>query len=95
MNQVLEVWKRVFKNWKYSALALIVAFLFYFLNGFFLNIKNAFTTYILLGPLGTARLLFIASLLFYQQVNALTTIGVIALSIFFGVFISLILRDYL
>lgn len=90
MSQVLKVWKRIFKNPRYVLLALIIAFLFYLLNGFFLNVKNAFTTYLLLGPLGTAKLLFLASVLFHQQVNSLTLIAVIALSLLFGIFISLL-----
>ncbi len=90
MNQVLSVWQRVFKNWKYSLLALVVAFLFYMLNGFFLNIKNAFTTFSLLGFGGTLKLLFISSILFYQEVNTITALTVISLSLIFGIFISLL-----
>lgn len=94
LNEVLKVWKNVFANFRYLILALFTAFLFYLLNGLFLNIKNFFTTFELLGELGALKLVLISSFYFVNEINLANAIGIIFLSLFFGVFISLLVYRF-
>ena len=39
-KNVFVVWDRIFRNFRYVVLALVVAFVFYMLNGLILNFRN-------------------------------------------------------
>jgi len=89
-KDILHVWKTVFGKAKYILLLLIVAFLFYLLNGFIVNIINIKSFYNSLGLISTIKILFITSINFANQVTPLAAIGTIILSIFLGALVSLL-----
>lgn len=90
VKEVLTVWGRVFRNWNYVLLMLIVGFVFYMFNGVILNIQNIGSVYGLLGLFGTAKFLFASSLRFFESVTTFNAVSVFLLSVFVGVLISLL-----
>ena len=93
-GEVLHVWKKVFRNWRYVVLLLIVGFVFYLINGVILNIPNILSVYGVLGFFGTMQFLFFASLNFISTVTVFNAVGVLILSVFVGALISLLVYRF-
>ncbi|MFB6226646.1 MAG: hypothetical protein ABEJ02_04810 [Candidatus Paceibacteria bacterium] len=89
IKEASKTWKKVFGNWKYVILTLVVAFIFYALNGLMLNVNNLGSS----GGLG-----FFGSIIFFKtlflgfssQVKLHTFISIIAISLLIGALFSLI-----
>jgi len=94
MIKSLEVSKRVFKNWRYTALVLIVALAFYLINGLIVNIPNFKSFYKLFGAIGAAKLLISLAFQFHNRVLPFSLVTIIILGILIGVLISLLTYRY-
>lgn len=90
MIKSLEVLKKVFKNWKYTVLVLIVALAFYLINGFIVNIPNFKSFYKLFGAIGAIKLLISLAFQFYNRVLPFALVTTIILGILIGILISLL-----
>ena len=87
---LLSVWKKVFSNWKYLALTIVIALSFYSLNVFISDYKSFVSLYSKLGLLGSIKLFFTFFIGFKSTTFTAVFISLIALSILLGMLFSLI-----
>lgn len=92
--EVTRVWKKVFTQKKYFLVLVIVAAVFYFLNGLILFLPNIKTFYSQIGLLSSLRLIALASLDYSDNISFLSFGGIILLSLIIGVFISLLVYRF-
>ncbi len=86
LYDVFRIWKIVFSEWKYSLLALVVAFSFYLLNAMIAQWKNLLSVgFVNIDILFTG---------FYFLVTKTSFASVIILSILTGMLVSLIFFQY-
>ena len=90
-NQMLETWRKTFGNWKYLALTLFIAILFYSLNVLILNWKSLMAFYPSFGFLGSLKFFFTLALGFKDLIKFHSFISLIIISILFGILLSLII----
>ncbi|MCH8945952.1 MAG: hypothetical protein IIA85_03450 [Nanoarchaeota archaeon] len=89
-KELFSVWKKVFSNWKYLALTVIIALAFYSLNVFISDYKSIISFYSQVGFFGSIKLFF-AFLVGFRSTTFLNVfITLIILSIFLGILFSLI-----
>ncbi len=81
---------RLFSRGKYTLIALISMFAFFLLNGLMLNISNFVSFYNALGFFRAVGTMFVLSLEFFNRVETVYFTGVVLMSFFVGVFISLL-----
>jgi len=89
-KSLLSVWKKVFSNWRYIALTIIIALGFYSLNVFISDYKSFVSLYSKLGLLGSIKLFFNFFVGFKSTTFLYVFISLIALSILLGMLFSLI-----
>jgi len=87
---LFSVWKKVFSNWKYVALTIIIALVFYSLNVFIASYGSLISLYSKLGFLGSIKLFFDFFIGFKSTTFTAVFISLIALSILLGMLFSLI-----
>ena len=90
IKENFNFWKRVFLNFKYSLLAIIIAILFYAFNVFIANYKTLISFSSYLGFFGTIKFFFILMLGFKNLIIFSSFISLILISLLFGIFFSLI-----
>ncbi len=90
IKENLNFWKRVFGNFKYLLLAIIIAILFYALNVFIANYKTLINFYPSLGLLGTIKFFFTLMFGFYNLILFSSFISLIIISLLLGILFSLI-----
>ena len=90
VKEFFSVWKKVFSYWKYLALTIIIALVFYSLNVFIASYNSLISLYSQLGFLGSIKL-FLNFLIGFKSTTFLSVfISLIVLSIFLGLLFSLI-----
>jgi|SRR3989344_4675692 len=90
LKQMLDGWKKIFGNWKYLALTLFIAVLFYSLNVFISNWKSLIEFYPSFGFFGILKFFFTLALGFKNLIKFHSFISLIMISILFGMLFSLI-----
>lgn len=90
MNQIFQTWKNVFGNWRYSALAIVVAVLFYLLNVLITNWETIYDFHKSNGFIMAYNILFQLAIGFYSTVKLDAFIPLVIVSILFGLFFSLL-----
>src|SRR3989338_8552715 len=93
-KEVLTVWKRVFRNWLYIALVLVIAFIFYLLNGLIINIPNIKSFYQLFGFFGGTKFLFTLAIRFIERITLFGSVTTIILSMMIGIFFTLLVYRF-
>ena len=88
-KELFSVWKKVFSNWKYITLAVIIALIFYSFNVFIANFSSLISFY-QLGFFGSIKLFFAFFVGFRSTTFLNVFITLIILSIFLGILFSLI-----
>jgi hypothetical protein len=91
VNRVIKHWGRVFMDYRYVVLALVVAVLFYSLNVLISQWKSLITFYSGFGFIGTFKFFFILIWGFGNSLLLHSYISLIVISILIGVLFSLIL----
>ena len=86
----LFVWKKVFGNPKYLALAILVVFLFYELNVFLTNWTSIFQFYSTFGFLEGSKFLWNLSVGFKETLERHSIISLGVISLMIGILVSLI-----
>lgn len=89
-GNIFYVWKKVFGNWRYFLLVIIIAFLFYEFNVLISSWKTIVSFYSSLGFFGVIKLIFILSWGFGGTILYHSYISLIIISLMFGVLFSLI-----
>ena len=90
LKEILEVWSRVFREWKYMILLIVVGFVFYLVNGLIVSLGNVSSIYGLLGFFGTLKFLISSAFYLAKGVSVYGAIGTIILSLLIGMMISLL-----
>ncbi len=90
MRHELTFWKRVFSNWEYTFLALVVAFLFYALNVFIANFSSLLDFSSNLGFFGTIKFFLSLIIGFKEIIKASSYYSLIIISLMLGMLFSLI-----
>jgi hypothetical protein len=88
-KKIIHVWKTVFSDWKYSALALTIAAAFFVLN---VMIQNWQTLWFFLRSVGVLQFFNILAALtlgFRHTTTTTSFISIILIALMFGMFISL------
>lgn len=92
--EVTHLWKKVFTKGKYALILLVVAFIFYFLNGLILFVPSIKSFYSQLGLLTAIKLVSKSSLNYASSIAPLTFIAIVVLSLIIGMFISLLVYRF-
>ena len=87
---MLNLWKRVYSNWKYSLSFVIIAVTFFVLNVVIKNFSAIISNYSLFGFLGILKFIWILSLGFKQTTTTGSFVTLIIISIFLGMLFTLI-----
>ncbi len=90
MKNQLTLWKRVFSNWNYLILGIIIALLFYSLNVIIADYKTLFSFYSSLGFLGTINFFFSLLIGFKETIKMSSYISLLVISLLLGMLTSLI-----
>ena len=90
VKELFSVWKKVFSNWRYVALTIIIALVFYSLNIIIKSYDSLISLYSQLGFLGSIKLFFDFFIGFKSTTFLSVFISLIILSIFIGLLFSLI-----
>jgi len=88
--EITKVWKKVYSNWKYVVLTLVVAFVFYSINATINNWGILSSVYPTLGTMGTLKLFFILTWGFGETIKLHSYVSLVIVSILFGFLFSLI-----
>ncbi|MAG27334.1 hypothetical protein CMI47_17510 [Candidatus Pacearchaeota archaeon] len=88
--EVVGVWKKVFGNLKYLALALLVGLIFYGFNVLVVNYQSLIGFYSSLGFLGILKLIFNLSVGFAGTVELHSFVSLVIISLMFGMLFSLL-----
>lgn len=94
LNESLKVWKRIFSDKKYFFLVILIAAIFYFISGFFLNVNNIPAAYSLFGFFGAVKFIFISSILFHTALESLNFYTIIFLSLLVGFLFSILIYRF-
>ena len=91
LREIVDVWKKLFSNWKYLGLLIIVAFSFYSFNVLLnsWNTINAF--YANTGFIQTLKFFFILFFGFYNVIKLHSYISLLIISVLFGILFSLLI----
>lgn len=90
LKEERKIWKNVFSNWRYMVLTIVVAFIFFVLNGIILNVNNLSSISSGLDFLGSIKIFSTILLGFGSRVAVHTFISTILISLLIGVLFSLI-----
>ncbi len=90
MKNEIRYWKRVFRDFRYSVFALIVAVLFYALNVFIANFRTLVDFYSSLGFLGSLNFFFSLMIGFKEVIRVSSFISLIVISLTLGMLFGLI-----
>ena len=91
MKKSIKVWKKIFGNWKYSAIAIGVFLLFYSFNvvtNSFLSLKSFYESY---GILTTLKFFKIISLNFYSTIKLHSFVSLLIVGALIGVLSSMMI----
>ena len=91
MAGVIDVWRIVFGNWRYSLLAVVIAMLFYLINVLISNFKTIIGFYSLLGFLGSIKFFFNLAIGFKNLIILSSFISLIIISVLLGLSLSLLI----
>lgn len=94
MNKIMRVlrfWKNVFKDWRYTIWAVVIALVFYLINVFIVEFSNLLRLYSSLGFFGIVEFFFNSAYWFVNSIPIGSYIMLIIISILFGMFISILL----
>ena len=94
IKRALFFWKKVFGNWRYSLLALFIAFLFYSLNVLIGNFRSVISYYSSFGFLGTIKFFFVLAKGFVHVIPSTSVASLILISFLFGILFSLVLYRF-
>lgn len=89
MKNEIGYWKRVFRDFRYSVFALIVAVLFYALNVFIANFRTLADFYPPLGLFGSLNFFFSLMIGFKDVIRVSSFISLIVISLMLGMLFSL------
>ncbi len=89
-KNLFSVWKKVFSNWKYIALSIIIALIFYSFNVLISNYSSLISFYGKFGLLETIKLFFSFFIGFKETTLMSSFISLILIAILFGILFSLI-----
>ncbi len=90
MNEVVRHWKKVFGNWRYGFLSLVIALGFYLFNVILVNYQTLFSFFPYLSVLEFTELFFYLSVGLKEVMELSSFISLIVVSILLGVLFSLI-----
>src|SRR3989344_4798458 len=90
IKEAAEVWRKIFRNWRYVFLVFLVAFIFYLLNGLILNIKNIGSSYQIFDLIEGTFFLFKLSVGFLESAETFNAVGIIVLSFLIGALVSIL-----
>ena len=89
-KKIFSVWKKVFSNWRYVALTIIIALGFYSLNVLIKSYESLSSLYSQIGLLGTIKLFFSFFIGFRSTTFLSVFISIILISVLLGILFSLI-----
>lgn len=90
MVNYIKIWKEVFLNWKYSLIAIVIAFIFYSLNVLISGYRNLIGLYSDLGAFGSLQFFFGLLIGFKDTILTSSFYSLVIISVLFGILISLI-----
>ena len=91
MKKSLKVWGKIFRNWKYSSIAIVVFLLFYSFNvvtNSFLGLKSIYDNY---GLLMTLNFFKVLSINFYSSIKLHSFISMLVVGALIGVLSSMMI----
>ena len=89
-KKIFSVWKKVFSNWRYVALTIIIAVVFYSLNVIIKSYASLSSLYNKIGLFGTIKLFFSFFIGFRSTTFLGVFISIILISVLLGILFSLI-----
>ena len=89
-KEFFSVWKKVFSNWKYITLTIIIALVFYSLNVFIKSYDSLSSLYSQIGLLGSIKLFFTFFIGFRSTTFLSVFISIILISVLLGILFGLI-----
>src|SRR3989344_423647 len=89
-KNISVTWKKVFTNWRYLALMLVVAFVFYLINVTISSWKSLIGFYSTLGLFNTVKFFLILFLGFKETIQFSSFVSLITISLLLGMLVSLI-----
>src|SRR3989344_4591955 len=89
-KQVLSLWVKIFKDYRYIVILILFGFLFYLINGLLLNVNNIKSAFQIFGGFNALLFILVLSLKFIQQISLFSAIGTILLSFLVGMLFSLL-----
>jgi len=89
-KNISVTWKKVFTNWRYLALMLVVAFAFYLINVTISSWKSLIGFYSTLGLFNTVKFFLILFLGFKETIQFSSFVSLITISLLLGMLVSLI-----
>jgi hypothetical protein len=90
LKEFFSTWKKVFSNWKYVALSVIIALTFYSFNVFMKSYNSLISFYNQFGLLESIKLFFSFFIGFKETTLIISFISLILITILFGLLFSLI-----
>ncbi len=90
IKEIFKVWKTVFSNFRYLLLTLFIGFVFYLFNVFIANYANILSFYEVLSFNNYINFLYSLVFDFVKIISLSSFIFILIISIFFGIFFSLI-----
>lgn len=90
IQEILQLWKKVFSHWKYVFLFFMFSIGFYFFNVFLYNVTTLGDFFSELGFFGSMKLFFRLALGFYETVMLHSFLSLLTISFLFGCLFSLI-----
>src|SRR3989338_20986 len=90
MKQIFSTWKKVFTNWKYLAVTIIIAFSLYSINVLVSSWSSLTGFYSTLGFFQTIKFFFILFAGFKETIMFHSFVSLFVISILFGMLFSLV-----
>ena len=90
-KRILNVWRKVLSNWRYSLSIIVIALVFYSVNIFISNWGSIINLYPSLGFFGTIKFFAILAIGFKKTVLLSSFVSLIIISLLFGLLFSLII----
>jgi hypothetical protein len=99
-RKVLNAWKTIYKDWRYSFAVIFIALIFFISNVIISNYDTIISSSKTLGVLGTLQFIFFLSIGFHQTVFLSSYFSIIAIALLTGMLLTLVfyktrsLRNY-
>jgi len=90
MRDILNIWKRVYSNWRYVLSFVTIGIAFFIINVVIKNFNAIISSYSLLGFFGILKFIWTLSLGFKQTTTTSSFITLIIISVLFGMLFTLI-----